>query len=327
MVAFPRILRISAALVLAAGLALAVGPPDPARAAGLPLGKAHYAVAVGGLSTSSTANWVRLGMYDFSTDGTVSERHYHWSQRTRVTRVNTDFLAAGCPTRDCVVKTAGGYQSTGAQQTLTGTYAVTGDRVRITWSGGQWEEFTLTSTDGGALADLELVGNNFGATYGFGAGSNAAWSARVPMSRIAAVYGPSFIHRYYLWKTTDSHTTPYIDHGDGNPFWVANWSVCNGGQCLGALTDGGGSSQYYVSPANSPTGHRRDTLWHWHTSLADNRGEYCYTGNSHVKPMLQIVDDNGAFHGWIGVEASLNQTVPSQGAYADDIGIFRIEDS
>ncbi|NED93871.1 hypothetical protein G1H11_00895 [Phytoactinopolyspora alkaliphila] len=36
--------------------------------------------------------------------------------------------------------------------------------------------------------------------------------------------------------------------------------------------------------------------------------------------MLQIVDDNGGFHGWVGVEASLNETVPAQGAYADDIG-------
>lgn len=60
-----------------------------------------------------------------------------------------------------------------------------------------------------------------------------------------------------------------------------------------------------------------------HTKL--NHDYYLWkTGNSHVKPMLQIVDEDGAFHGWVGAEASLNQTVPAQGTSADDLGVFRI---
>jgi hypothetical protein len=51
------------------------------------------------------------------------------------------------------------------------------------------------------------------------------------------------------------------------------------------------------------------------TAVADARGEHCYTGNSHVKPMLQIIDNAGGFHGWVAVEASLNQTSPSQGTW------------
>jgi hypothetical protein len=316
--------RVAAGVVLGIALLSGLLTASAAQAATLPLGKARFVVSVGGLSASSTTNWVRIGQYTFAADGTVSERHWHWSQRTRVTRAYTEFRASGCPSRDCVVQTAGGYQSTGASQTLNGTYTVTGDRLRVTWSGGQWEEWTLTSQAGGTLAGLSYAGSNFGATHGFGYGSNAAWDARASMAKIDAVDHTKLVHTYYLWKTSEVSSDPYIDTGDGNPFWVQNWTVCGGGTCLGAVTGTTTTTQYYVSPANSPTGHRRDTLWGWRTAHADNRGEFCYTGNSHVKPMLQVIDDNGGFHGWVGVEASLNQTVPSQGALCDDIGVFRI---
>lgn len=40
------------------------------------------------------------------------------------------------------------------------------------------------------------------------------------------------------------------------------------------------------------------------TGLAMERSEKCCTGNSQVKPVLQVIDDSGTFRGWIGVEAS-----------------------
>jgi hypothetical protein len=43
--------------------------------------------------------------------------------------------------------------------------------------------------------------------------------------------------------------------------------------------------------------------------------------------MLEIVDNDGVLHGWVGVEASLNQTVPAEGTSADDIGVFVIADA
>lgn len=310
-------------LLAAAALLVSLLPASYASAASLPLGKERFEFSVGGLLASSTTNWVRLGMYDFASDGTVSETHWHWSQSDRVTRAGTGFTASGCPTRDCQVMTAGGYQSTSAEKTMSGTYSVSDNTLRVTWSSGQWEEWTLSSMADGALAKATFVDSNYGANYGFGYGSNAAWSDRVPASTIAATDQTKFVHTYWIWKTTDDPSAPFIDHGDGSPFWVTSWSVCDGGQCLGHVISSS-DTQYYVAPARAPTGHRRDTLWSWRTANADNRGEYCYTGNSHVKPMVQIVDDNGGFHGWVGVEASLNQSAPSQGVYADDIGVFQI---
>jgi hypothetical protein len=316
------------ALLAVAVLATALLPASTAQAAALPLGKARFTIAVGGLKTSSLENWVRLGQYTFTADGKVSETHWHWSQKDRVVRTSTGVKASGCTSRDCYVMTGGGYESTGASATLSGTYTVSGSTLHVAWSGGQWEDWTLTPKANGALADVELAGDNFGATHGFGAGSNAAWDQRTSIASTASMDWSRFIHRYYLWKTSEASSTPYIDTGDGSPFWLRSWSACAGGQCVGGETNKGTTSatEYYIAPARSPLGHRRDTLWGWRRANADGRGETCYTGNSHVKPMLQVVDDNGGFHGWVGVEASISQTSPSQGAYADDIGVFRIQD-
>lgn len=71
---------------------------------------------------------------------------------------------------------------------------------------------------------------------------------------------------------------------------------------------------------------RRDTHWHWCSCLSINsayKEEFCYKGNSHVKPMLQILDDNGQFRGWVGVEASFS---PENKRNDDMISAFRVAD-
>ncbi|ONK10074.1 hypothetical protein [Streptomyces sp. MP131-18] len=301
-------------------------PAAPAAsAAELPGGKARFAVAVGGLNAGSTTNWVRLGQYEFAADGTVSEDHWHWTQRRREVRSSTGVQAAGCPTRSCTVRTAYGYQSSAAPQSLTGTYTLDAGLLRITWAGGQgWEEWNVTEASDGSLATLAFVRSGFGATHGFGHGSNAAWNARASAATVAAADHASFDHDYFLWKVSGENDQPHIDAGAGSPFWMRDWSVCGSGRCLAGRSPS--DTDYYVTSANTSTSHRRDTLWHWRTALADARGEHCYTGNSHVKPMIQIIDDDGTFRGWVGVEASLNQSAPDQGRYADDIGVFRITD-
>ncbi|UED84151.1 hypothetical protein [Streptomyces profundus] len=317
-----QLILATVALLLAGLLGAPAATANPATAE-LPGGKERFAVAVGGLAAGSTTNWVRLGTYELAADGTVTEDHWHWTQRRRETRSSTGVEAAGCPTRSCVVRTAHGYQSTGAPQSLSGSYTLDAGLLRITWDGGQgWEEWRVAEAADGALATLDFERSSFGATHGFGYGSNAAWSARASAATVAAADHAAFDHDYFLWKVSAENTSPHIDTGSGSPFWMRDWSVCGSGRCLAGRT--ASATDYYVTPANTATNHRRDTLWHWRTSLADGRGEHCYTGNSHVKPMIQIIDDEGTFHGWVGVEASLNQTVPSEGVYGDDIGVFRI---
>jgi hypothetical protein len=57
-------------------------------------------------------------------------------------------------------------------------------------------------------------------------------------------------------------------------------------------------------------GGRRNTMRLWCECLADGRGETCYTGNSHIRPLLQVIDDGGDFRGWVGVEPFSNASSP-----------------
>ncbi|MEU7874777.1 hypothetical protein [Dactylosporangium sp. NPDC049140] len=318
-----RLLLSTATAVATAALPATARPASALPTAGAPAGLHRFVVAIGEVSASERTNWVRLGTYEFDDTGQVSEAHWHWTQRERVTRSSTGVSASGCVARNCTVRTANGFQSAGAPNTLHGTYTATGSLLRVTWDGTTgWEEWTISQPAPGKLAKLSFVDNSFGATVGFGYGSNAAWTTRASTQQLSMVDTSRLIHDYYLWKTDNG--TPYVDHGDGSPFWNRDWTPCAGGRCLGGVTSG---TQYYLSRPNTTATDRRDTIWHWRTVLADARGETCYTGNSHVKPMLEIVDSDGVFHGWVGVEASINQSVPAQGTSADDIGVFTIADA
>lgn len=299
----------------------AVAGPSEAAQSEAPGGMYRFTVAIGGLKASSRTNWVRLGTYSFTASGQVTESHFHWSQRVRVTRSYTGVSAANCVARACQVQTAHGFQATSQPDHLAGSYTVTGSTLHIDWSGNGWEEWTVSQPISGKLTKLAYKASSFGGTHGYGYGSNSAWTARASMAQVAAFDHTKLKHNYHLWKTNAG--TPYLDEGSGNPFWVTGWRTCSSSRCLGARTTG---TEYYLSTANTSSTDRRDTIWHWRTSLADGRGEYCYTGNSHVKPMLQIIDNDGKFHGWVAVEASLNQTVPAQGTNADDIGVFEISE-
>ncbi|MET7333555.1 hypothetical protein [Nonomuraea sp. NPDC005650] len=306
---------------LVAALVAVPAVPAAAASAVAPAGMFRFVVAIGGLKTSSRENWVRLATYSLTADGTAYDSHFHWSQRVRVARNGTGVTGAGCGVRACEVQTANGFQASTFPKKLSGTYTVTGSVLRITWTDNGWEEWTVSEPIPGQLAKLTFRGSSFGATHGYGYGSNAAWSERASTAQIAAFDHTRLKHDYHLWKTDAG--TPYLDEGAGSPFWLTGWRQCSGGRCLGGATT---ATDYYLSTANATSNDRRNTIWHWRRELADARGEHCYTGNSHVKPMLQIIDNSGGFHGWVAVEASLNQSSPAQGTSADDIGVFELSE-
>ncbi|GAA4901252.1 hypothetical protein LX16_0455 [Stackebrandtia albiflava] len=284
-----------------------------------PAGMNNFTVAVGRVDPGVRTNWQRLATYRFGTDGTVTEQHWHWTQSRRVKRSYTGVQASDCPARDCNIQTANGFQSSSAPKQLTGRYTVTGDVLRVEWTGDQWEEWRVSQPIAGKLAELTFLRSNFGATHGYGFGSRASLSDRATTAELAAIDHTDLIHEFRFWKT-DSNGRPYLDSGGGSPFWMTDWERCGAGRCLSG--ESATPTEYYVAAPNKSTVDRRDTLWHWRRALADGRGEYCYTGNSHVKPMLQIIDSDGNFHGWVGVEASLSQT--SSGTNSDDVGVFKI---
>ena len=286
---------IAVTAVIAAVATWLIYTPSAHAETTLPAGMTNYTVAVGRVDAEVRTNWQRLATYEFADDGTVTEEHWHWSQSRRVVRSYTGVQASNCPARDCNIQTANGFQSATAPKKLSGTYSVTGNTLRVEWDIDQWEEWTVSQPIEGTLARLSFAGSNFGATHGFGYGSEAALDERASMAEIEAIDHSELKHRFYFWKTDNG--TPYVDIGFGSKFWMSDWEACGSGACLSGRTST--PTEYYVAAPNKTVDDRRDTLWHWRTALADGRGEYCYTGNSHVKPMMQIIDSDGGFHGWV----------------------------
>ncbi|MGJ6969162.1 hypothetical protein ACSDR0_45460 [Streptosporangium sp. G11] len=318
----------------------------PAHAAALTGGKAYFVVALGHLRATSHSNWVSLGSYTFGTNGSVSAAVHHWSQTTPVQRTGTGAVpSGGCsqpvstpsPTlvRPCEVLTAGGFMGA-PNRSRTGTFGVADGVVTINWTDTQGGSQQWYVTDGPKMAALtykyDTKAQQYGQGYGFG--SNSPFTERRAMSsvrsfpgtlkqdlrtwahdQLGSSSGQTWTHTAFTTCTT---TTWCLTYRQPNSSAVCQQSGCPG---YGGTPGGGGDSslQNYVVKVSSYD--RRDTYWHWCTCLAKGRGESCYTGNSHVKPMLQILDDDGAFHGWVGVEASFS----SIGAVSDDmLGVFRL---
>ncbi|MGW4794968.1 hypothetical protein ACWEPC_21410 [Nonomuraea sp. NPDC004297] len=341
-------MRIAAA-ILSFVLAITLLPLQSAAAVSatpLPGGKSTYVVSQGHLKAASQQNWLRLGTYRFAANGTASASQYLWWQRNPEARQSTGMVPdKGCTTkaggsasrpRMCRVLTAGGY--TGApDESRTGTYTVSGGVLTIRWKIAQaWtEQWTVHSSPDGKLARLDLKGSSL-ATHGYGYGSNAAISTRRAMSSVKAFRGG-------LRQDLTSWAGGKIVNAGNQPFALPSFRACTTTtSCLtylqpssnsacqkegGCPTYGGGtkanvsSIQYYLTKISNSD--RRDTLWHWCTCLAMERREFCYTGNSHVKPLMQIIDDSGAFRGWVGAEASFST---GSSRTADMMAVLRITD-
>jgi hypothetical protein len=316
------------------------------RQTALPGGKANFVVTQGFLRAASTQNWVRLGTYQFKTNGTVSANTYLWWQRNPEGRQATGVVpdsscatkAGGSSTRvrACDVLTAAGFKGS-PDESRTGTYTTAGNVVSIRWKIAQtWtEKWNVRLSPDGKLAQLQFASSSL-ATNGYGYGSNASLSTRRAMSSVRAFAGA-------LKQDLTSWSGNHLVKSEGQVFKQSSFRGCatttwcltylqpsSKGACQksgGCPTVGGGtranvsSIQYYlVKVANND---RRDTLWHWCTCLAMESKTFCYSGNSHIKPLLQIIDDSGAFRGWVGAEASFYSSGPRT---KDMMAVFRIAD-
>jgi hypothetical protein len=334
------------ALVVALFAAGLVASPR-AEAAALPGGKANFVVSLGYLvGGSARQNWVRLGTYQFRTDGTVLGRTYLWWQRYPEARIGTGSTPdSSCSTvagsssslvRSCQALTAGGYLSS-PEESRTGTYTYSGNVVTIRWQIGQtWtEQWGVSTSADGTLVKLDFQYNTL-ATAGYGYGSNAALATRRAMSsvlafpgtlkqdlvgwtgdRVSTVTGSTFGHSAFRSCTTTTWCLTYHQPSSAGACQASGGCPNYGG----GTTANDSSIEYYLIKLSNTD--RRDTLWHWCRCLAKERGEFCYTGNSHVKPMLQIIDDNGNFHGWVGAEASF---YPTSLRSSDMLATFRMTD-
>lgn len=310
----------------------------------LPLGMANAVVTVGGLTDGERENWVRLGTYAFTCDDSgvrsVSAAYWRYNQTTaRPTREPTGIVGNDCtPAQlDCELRTTEHFATTdAAPDGLDGTFVVVGDELEITWASGLIERWTGRLTDDGLLARFDLAGSDGfdrPPTAGWAYASNRPLDEEVAITEIAAAppdADAGFRFAYSRWNS-DAVASDDVD------YILSTWSPCEGGECMGrtgcrtvGVGAGCGDSfdPHWCEPGQSPmmfyTGDlpasdRRNVNEFWTLCLAEGRDETCYTGNSHTLPLLQILDDAGAFRGWVGVEVS-----PGYDAEGDYIGVVRM---
>lgn len=316
------------------------GPPRDLR---LPLGRRHFVVALGSFSTSARRNGVRLGTYTFEPSGAVTARMYLWSQTEPAARVGTGTTPAGdCAEgglRSCEILTVEGFAGEPEDQRL-GTFeldTIGGTPVVIlTWGDATapyWESWDLEESADGLYVEGTFRGSRE-ATHGFMAGSDAALDTRRAMSSVQAHPGP-LAFDYVQWVRDEISVATDLAwrnsiydrcEGSGATTYVMTYfqpsspRSCRAG-CV-APYEGDTSIQYYIQQMSSFD--RRDTFWHWCTCLA--QGSQCYPpdGNSHVKPMLQILDDRGQWRGWVGVEASFYARRHAEPRAQDMLQVFRV---
>jgi hypothetical protein len=308
--------RLVAFLALAAlgllGQPLA-GPTDPARAATAthsagPDGRSTYVIAM--MDGRQNALAVRLAVYRFSRDGTVTETYWAWRQdrlsgkgNVRWSKPFSGYTTTGCR-HACPIRTPIGFQKGARPNTYTGHWSMASDQVlAIRWTAtAPVERWQLDDSRPGVVGARLLSGGS-----GWGMGSNASATRGVPLSTVYQDAG---------WITG-----PFAENAYASPtrhasigFSTADYTLCSTGQCLQSrtVTDSDKRSWYSSYFGGDPAVDGRKTYWNNQTGVVqqlENPGSVCISasGGGHTNALLQVLDDDGRFVGFVGVEASLNQ--------------------
>ncbi|MFF4617050.1 MULTISPECIES: hypothetical protein [Nonomuraea] len=325
---------IGCVLLLVAAL---FGPASPASAAALPGEKTNYVVSFGSLHEASGSNWVRLGTYTFTSNGRVRSDTWAWSQTAPAARVGTGTVPGGkcsgtsTTVRPCDIKTANGFL-TPATEVRAGSFTMHADAsgrqyVNIAWDQTAWrtEEWWVETAPDGTYARLTFkYARKF--THGYGYGSNAGLTVRRPMEAVLGHDAPLTMTYHRATKGSIAYVDRTWNMGQyircTDTTWCLTYKTASTSNCkCAAPYDKDQSLQNYIQQVTSKD--RRDTHWHWCSCLA--KGSQCYKGNSHVYPLLQIIDDEARWRGWVGVEASFypynDQADPRRN---DMLSVFRV---
>lgn len=315
----------------------------PAQAAEAPLGKKNWVVTSAGFRDDAYRNYVRLGYVVFGAGNAVEQNFWSWNQTDNPASTNSgDVYYCGQwtpgtnPRNNCPVRTAPGFTgSPNGRFTGTFTYSAETGKVDITWKTSTVDGATTTvslaehwdvSAWRPGLARMQLTGSGYSLTSGIGYGSDAGLDTdtKASMSAIRA-RSESFLLEGNSWH---GRIEPKMVRGLSGGLIMNTWNLCDDGSCLGRVQNNAGCAAssccpvgpgydacverlaksnrrfYYMSGA---FGGRRNTYEYWCECLSYDG---CYSKNSHIKPMLQVIDDDGGFHGWVGVEVSPDRTVP-----------------
>jgi len=313
---------LTAAVLLPATL---LGPP--AQAATLPGGRSTYVMTT--FAGASNAHIVRLSMYMFATNGTVTERYWAWRQdgiagveQAKYTKVPSGYTTTGC-VRSCPIRTPVGFQSGGTPKTTAGTwYMDRYGRLVIKW-GALLETWRLDASQAGFVS-ASIWNSNRNIREGYGFGSNASPNVGVTRAAVTAsarLYGPIVQNNYAV-------ATTYSNVG----FHFPSYNQCTGARCLQgkAVIAADRKTWFNTYVAVNPAADGRKNFWNFQTGAvqqAESPYSVCISnpggaGGGHTAALLQVIDDSGRFRGYVGVEASLNRRAYGQAVVSSFVSVL-----
>jgi hypothetical protein len=223
-----------------------------------------------------------------------------------------------------------------APNVLNGVWSATATELHFSWNvnGVKKKDYWFIRKKNPTIHLLELDGSRTNGadsfypserTHGFGFGSNARSTGGIPLSIAMGIHNSvDFGMKVYEWSegqvsSADSlQTKDFVScNGRDNELW---WSFsCYksddiGAGCMAANIHSHTQSCYDRLPNGSFTeqlrywsdpwpqvNDRKNARWLWLACHASGTST-CYHGGSHAYPMAQVIDDNGMFYGWVGIE-------------------------
>lgn len=308
-----------------------ISAPQP-----LPRGKRHFSVTMGNFD-SNGYTWVRIINWTFDeTTGRVGGTSWTWRSDVKAGKAlfNNHYCTMGGASSTCNVYAPAGWstQSESIWQSWSGTYAyntATG-RLDIQWNtlaGSPTiasDSWTVTLPEAG-LARVTLITSNYTLTHGRGYGSNAAWDTHKTIGGIFAAGLPSYtagLNVRAAGSSTAGTVTIYPTQTTPGLWRAAAFSLA--GCTTPSISTPAGTTMHYYNAAatgcgvpsacaTSRTGstihlattlHNRQVAFNnWCACLPKAADWPCYTGNMHPMALMQVIDDNGALKGFVGVEA------------------------
>lgn len=290
----------------------------------LPGNRAYYVVTVMG-GTNYTQTFGRICQLTFTTAGTVSMSYNNWSftfpgeNQYNTWKKLTGYNTSGCIIPGGVVKAPAGFQPTaqgGAWLTTTGTYYISQapglvGKVVINWASGQQEIWTVSNPSGKAYSRLDIYSSS-NIKHGYGFGSTKNFNNAVNMAAIKTFGTMPMAGWSNNWAINDFYFS--------STFTSSLDSVClsNGNVMTGPETAPLVCGRYHNYLAGNPATDKRKVYWNHQLGSVGcaEAGTPCPNsscsqvvispGGGHTSALLQVIDDNGNFKGFVGLEASLN---------------------
>ncbi|MCB9794598.1 MAG: hypothetical protein H6741_17920 [Alphaproteobacteria bacterium] len=295
-------------------------PQDSQPELPLPGGRAYYVLSMFG-GESTTSRWSILRTLELSpedeTHGAVLSESWAWYQSrftgdASTNKVPTGFTTAGGPYTG-VVRTPLGFEPGSPGTTLRGSYTLEGEaRLSITWESGKQDSWAISEPLDYPVSMLTLESSDYAALHAWGFGSTTPISGEgASVEQLRAAGDLSFQD---LW----GNAYDAADYQNRTYFSMSRYLGCSEQAMMIEEPQDLACDRWHSYVAGDPALVGRRSYWN------HQLGEVgCYEadhacpdasceqwtigeGGGHTLAMLQVLDDDGVFRGWVAAEASLH---------------------